>query len=185
MIIGLTGKYAAGKGTVAETLLGRGFQYHSLSDIIREELSASGQAESREALLAMGNALRRDGGPGVLAQRLLDRVRVGDHIVDSIRNPAEVAALRTLAGFTLVAVDADARVRFERLKERARIGDPTDWETFAELEARESKSDDPGAQQVAATLALADRVVMNDGDLEGLHASVEDLLTQLRQQASR
>ncbi|MEZ4264872.1 MAG: AAA family ATPase [Myxococcota bacterium] len=185
MIVGLTGKYAAGKGTVAEVLLRGGFQYHSLSDIIREELAASGQAESREALLAMGNTLRHEGGPGVLAQRLLERVKTGDHIVDSIRNPAEVAALRTLDGFTLVAVDADARVRFERLKQRARIGDPTEWETFAELEARESKSDDPRAQQVAATLALADRVVMNDGDLGALEASVAELLAELRGRAAR
>lgn len=180
MIIGLTGKYAAGKGTVAEVLIERGFRYHSLSDIIREELAASGQIESREALLAMGNALRRDGGPGVLAERLLGRLRDGDHIVDSIRNPAEVIALRTLAGFTLIAVDADPRVRFERLKGRARIGDPTEWEAFAALEAKETQSADPRAQQVAATLAMADRVIMNDGDMAALHASVEALLGQLQ-----
>ncbi|MCB9729246.1 MAG: AAA family ATPase [Deltaproteobacteria bacterium] len=180
MIIGLTGKYAAGKGTVAEVLKRQGFRYHSLSDILREELAQSGQAESREALLAMGNALRRQGGPGVLAERLVPRLRTGDHIVDSIRNPAEVTALRALDGFVLLAVDAAPAVRFERLRERARIGDPTGWEEFTALEARENVSADPAAQQLLATSALADRVLMNDGDIEALEVGVSELLAELR-----
>ena len=85
MIIGLTGKFAAGKGTVAEVLTARGFRYHSLSDVLREELAARGIAESREALTAVGNELRRDGGPDVLARRIQARLQDGgDHIVDSI-----------------------------------------------------------------------------------------------------
>jgi len=39
LIIGLTGKNCAGKGTVAEYLAKKGFVGYSLSDIIREELS--------------------------------------------------------------------------------------------------------------------------------------------------
>ena len=38
-IIGLTGRNAAGKGTVADLLKKRDFIYHSLSDTLREELS--------------------------------------------------------------------------------------------------------------------------------------------------
>ncbi|MGM0575631.1 MAG: AAA family ATPase [Myxococcota bacterium] len=180
MIIGLTGKFAAGKGTVAEVLRERGFAYHSLSDILREELTARGVAESRRALLELGNELRRAGGPGVLAARLRDRLRDGrDHIVDSIRNPAEVRELRRLEGFTLVAVTAAPEVRFERLRARGRVGDPTTWEEFVELERRETDSDDPTTQQLAATLALADRSLPNDGDVEALRASVEDLVARL------
>ena len=42
MIVGLTGTYAAGKGTVAEYLIGRGFQYYSLSDELRLLLREKG-----------------------------------------------------------------------------------------------------------------------------------------------
>ena len=38
-IIGLTGRNAAGKGTVATMLKKRSFEYHSLSDTLRNELS--------------------------------------------------------------------------------------------------------------------------------------------------
>lgn len=180
MILGLTGTYAAGKGTVAELLQERGFEYHSLSDLLREELARRGVPESREALLRVGNELRRAGGPGVLAERLLSRLQDGrDHIVDSIRNPLEVEALRGLEGFVLIAVDAAPETRFARLRARARIGDPTTWEAFRLLENRESHSDDPSTQQLVATRALADRALANDGTPQELAAGLCGLLAEL------
>jgi len=180
MLIGLTGKYAAGKGTVAEVLKTRGFGYHSCSDVLREELAARGVTESREALLALGNELRRAGGPGELARRLTPRLTGGgDHIVDSIRNPAEVEALRALEGFTLLSIDASPEVRFERLRRRARIGDPETFEAFRALEQRELVSDDPTTQQLNATIALADHTLMNEGAVDELERAVRGLLDRL------
>ena len=182
MIIGLTGKFAAGKGTVAETLMARGFAYHSLSDVIRDELKARGVPESRENLTALGNELRRNEGPAALARRIVAKLTApgagADHIVDSIRNPAEVEALRAAPGFFLLGVDADQVVRFERLVARARQGDPTSFEQFAQLEARETHSTDPTTQQLHATWALADDFLANDGTREALAEAVEQLLLQ-------
>ena len=181
MIIGLTGKFAAGKGTVAERLMSLGYRYHSLSDILREELAARGVAEGRDALREIGNELRQAGGPGALARRLLERLSDGgDHIVDSIRNPAEVVELRNLDAFSLIAVDAPARTRFERLRARDRIGDPETWEAFQEMEAAELQSDDPTTQQLLATLDLADHWIENSGTLAELDTHLEELLAQIR-----
>jgi len=178
MIVGLTGKFAAGKGTVAELLKERGFRYHSLSDVIREELLARGLPESRENLMETGNALRRADGPAALALRIVSRLASGDHIVDSIRNPAEVEVLRTVPGFFLLGVDADQRVRYERLTARNRIGDPTSFEQFAELEARETHSTDPTKQQLHATWSLADEAVANDGTQADLKVAVDALMAR-------
>ncbi len=180
MIIGLTGKYAAGKGTVAEVLGALGFAYHSLSDVIREELARRGIPESRGALLETGNALREAEGPAALAKRILGRLAQGDHLVDSIRNPAEVEVLRALPGFVLLGVDADPRVRFERLLARGRQGDPKTWEEFRALEGAEEDSEDPTRQQLNATFALADVVISNDGSPEELRVAVEAFLTERR-----
>lgn len=188
MIIGLTGKYAAGKGTVAEVLMGEGFGYHSLSDVIRGELKRQGIAESREALLKCGNALRAAGGPEALATMIVADLQADanpDHIVDSIRNPAEVRGLRAHPSFWLIGVDANQRTRFERLVERGRQGDPEDFETFAALEARESVSDDPKAQQLNATFELADLVIPNDGDTAELRIAVLAALQTLRARGER
>lgn len=181
MIVGLTGKFAAGKGTVADHLKEQGFRYHSLSDVLREELAARGVPESREALLAVGNELRRDGGPDVLARRIQGRLLDGaDHIVDSIRNPAEVAALREVPGFFLLGVDADRRIRFERLIARGRQGDPETFEQFVALEDQETHSTDPSTQRLHATFALADEVVANDADVDELERLVDAVVAGRR-----
>ena len=111
-----------------------GYAYHSLSDILRDELKKRG---NKSALLAVGNELRQADGPGALAKRLLPQLETGLHLVDSIRNPLEVVELRTLPKFVLIGIDADSRVRFERLRARNRQGDPETWEKFVELESRD------------------------------------------------
>lgn len=177
LLLGVTGPNAAGKGEVSAHLASRGFTVHSLSDIVREEAAAKGLPPEREHLIRIGNELRAAGGPGVLAERILPRVGDRD-VVDSIRNPAEVAALRRIEGFTLIGVTASAQVRFERSRKRARPGDPESFELFAARERQENLAD-PTGQQLDATFRLADRVVSNDGGLDDLHAAIDALLAQL------
>ena len=71
MIIGLTGTNAAGKTEVAEYLRRRGFEYHSLSDEIREEIRSRGQNITREVLIAVGNELRGRFGEGAIRRASL------------------------------------------------------------------------------------------------------------------
>ena len=177
MIIGLTGKFAAGKGAAADFFKAHGFSYLSLSDILREELTARGLATSRENLIATGQALRREAGAAVLAQRAVARLaeHSEDIVIDSIRSPAEVAALRRLPGFFLLGIDAPAETRYARLKARGRIGDSESLEEFIRHEAAEDTAD-PHGQRLTATLALADTVLPNDAGLEQLTARLEQLL---------
>jgi dephospho-CoA kinase len=178
MVVGLTGPNAAGKGEVAAHLRDLGFAIHSLSDVVREEAARLGFPPEREHLIRIGNDLRRSGGPGILAERILSRIASRD-VVDSIRNPAEVAALRSLPGFFLLGVDAPARLRFERSISRSRPGDPRTFEAFEERERQENSSN-PDAQQLLATLRLADKVITNDGTLEALQREVDRAAAPLR-----
>jgi dephospho-CoA kinase len=177
LVVGLTGPNAAGKGEVSSHLERLGFSVHSLSDIVREEAAARGLPPEREHLIRIGTLLREQGGPGVLATRLIPRLH-GRDVVDSIRNPAEVETLRRVPGFVLVGVDAPPAMRYERSRLRARPGDPGTFEAFAARE-RQENSVNPAGQQLAATLALADHVIENDGDLERLRARVDGLLQEL------
>ncbi len=177
LVLGVTGPNAAGKGEVSDYLRTWGFTVHSLSDIVREEAAARGFPPEREHLIRIGTLLREQGGPGVLAERLLPRLNAWD-AVDSIRNPAEVVALKKAPGFILVGVDAPAELRFARSRLRARPGDPESFAEFAAKERQENSSN-PAGQQLQATFALADRIIGNDGDLEQLHRKVDDLLRSL------
>lgn len=180
VIIGLTGENCAGKGTLADYLMTKGFRVFSLSDVIREELAAEGKAITRETLTAKGNELRREFGPGVLAMKVLSRVKGGENCaIDSIRNPAEVEELRKREGFFLVHVVARPEVRFERMRKRGREGDPHTLDAFLRIEAAEASSPDPAQQQLIATARLADRTISNDTDLQEFYAKVDALLAEL------
>jgi dephospho-CoA kinase len=177
IVIGLTGPNAAGKGEAAALLGRRGFAYHSLSDVVREEATARGLGHEREALIQTGNALRAAGGAGVLGERMLGHLGARD-VVDSIRNPEEVRALRAAPGFVLLGVTAPIELRFERARARARAGDGTTLEEFRRREAMENTTD-PARQQLAATFALADVTIDNSGGLDQLESRIDRLLADL------
>jgi dCMP deaminase len=186
MIIGLTGTNGAGKTEVADYLRSRGFEYQSLSDEIRAEIRKRGQEITREVLISVGNELRSRYGPGVLAERVLRRLdRNHNYVVDSIRNPSEVEALRSRGDFRLLCVDADVRLRFSRTRERGRERAAQTLEQFVAEESRELDSHDPANQQLIATRRLADITVRNDGSIEDLRTQLDRLLPEIMSNFSR
>ena len=179
MIIGLTGRNGSGKTAVLEYLRNRGFEAHSLSDEIREEIRIRGREITRDVLIEVGNELRTSFGPGVLADRVLRTLEDRNYVIDSIRNPGEVEVLKSRDDFSLLAVEADVEVRFERSRQRARENAARTLQQFIEEESRELDSDNPASQQLNATRQKADLVVTNNGTLEELHRQLDTLLSPL------
>jgi len=180
MIIGLTGKNGAGKTAVCDCLQARGFEYASLSDAIRAEIRRRGEEITREKLIETGIEMREKGGAGILAERVLAGLETEhNYVIDSIRNPAEVDALRRRPDFTLFAVEASAKTRFERTRLRARENAAATFEQFMAEEERELESENPAAQQLIATMALADTVIENNGTIEALHGKLDERLPSL------
>ncbi|MBN2143314.1 MAG: AAA family ATPase [Candidatus Aureabacteria bacterium] len=186
MIIGLTGRNGSGKSTVAEFLIHRGFQYYSLSDIIREILSKEGKEFSRENLIETGNSLRSTMGAAVLAEKTVEKLMPDrNYVIDSIRNPSEVERLRKVKGFKLIRVEAPTRVRFERCKSRNREKADQDLDSFKKLEKKELKSPDPVSQQLEKTGKMADYILRNSGSLETLHEQVIEILKEVTKKIFR
>lgn len=186
MIIGLTGRNGAGKGEVAKFMKERGFRVFSLSDVIREEAERRGQTPTRDILVELGNELRRDHGPGVLAERVFARLDPEkNYLIDSIRHPAEVQVFRRRQDFFLVAVQAPQRLRFERLRLRGRENDPKTFEEFQALEACEAQSAVSDHQQLDKTIALAETTLENGGPLRDLQEKVKRLLLDLSRREVR
>jgi dCMP deaminase len=180
MIVGLTGKNGSGKTAVSEYLKSRGFEYYSLSDEIREEIRRRGLKITREILIEVGNELREKLGPGILAERIRSHLEDDrNYVIDSIRNPHEVEALRRCRNFTLLALEADEKVRFERSRQRGRENAAQTFQKFVEEEARELDSSDPASQQLHATCRKADLVVDNNGTLEELHRRLDEVIPPL------
>lgn len=186
MIIGLTGKNGGGKGEVAKFLVERGFHALSLSDVIREEAGRLGKPVTRETLVELGNELRKAGGAGVLAERIFARLDPEkNYVIDSIRNPAEVQVFRRRRDFCLIHVPAPQRLRFERLRLRARENDPRTFEEFLALEAKEASSPDSSSQQLDSTVSLANITLENGGPLRELHEKAKRLLLDLSKKELR
>lgn len=180
MIIGLTGRNAAGKGVAAEFLRTKGFICHSLSDVIRDEVRGRGLEPTRENLIATGRELRSRHGTGVLAERILERLEPGQNcVVDSFRHADEVAVFRKASEFHLFSIQAKPEIRFDRIRKRAREGDPQTFERFMEFENQESTSLQAEGQNLTATEALADFTIENDGTFDEFYKSIAALLPRL------
>lgn len=177
MIIGLIGKNGSGKGEVAKLLQSIGYHYHSLSDLVREEIKNRGLEITRENLITTGNELRKNFGPAVLGERVLEKLDPDkNYVIDSIRNPYETRALKKRPNFRLLKVTADEAIRFKRVKDRGRENDPQTLDEFRRLEALESTTDDPTRQQLTETEALADIEVSNNTTIDDLHEAIRETL---------
>jgi len=181
IVVGLTGPIGSGKGIVADYLKEKGFEYFSLSDIVREEARKKGIAIERNSLQDLGNKLRAEGGDGVLAERTVKKLSGRNTVIDSIRNPGEVLVLRKIPGFKLIAVDADVKRRFERVKARSRESDPISYEQFLKIEGRDLGKNEPlSGQQVKKCVEMADIKIVNDFDsVEEFRKEIEKVFDKM------
>ena len=185
MLIGLTGRNAAGKGEAARYLQKKSFYYYSLSDAIRDEIRRRGQDPTRELLIQVGNELRQRDGNDALAKLILKKIEDDrNYVIDSIRNPAEVTAFLKEKHFTLVRVEAPLEVRFERSVQRARESDPITMTRFVELENREASGDE-ASQNMEQVEQMADYSLLNDGALSSLYPKIDELLLRLLKSIQR
>jgi len=77
-------------------------------------------------------------------------------------------------------VDADQKLRYQRIRLRNSVKDQIDFETFASNEAREMEdSDDPTKINLSACIKIADHVFNNNGTFEELYIQVDDVVSKL------
>jgi len=182
-IIGITGTLASGKTSVKDFFLSHfpSSYFISLSEIIKEELLKEGNELKRENFIEKGNELRKKYGAQILAEvatLTLPKTKKDLIIIDGIRNPGEVKYLKEKFGkdFILIAVDAPREIRFKRLLERRKEGDPKTFEEFEKLEEMDIGKDQPEyGQKVGECLKLADYLIINDGTIEELNKKLEEI----------
>ncbi len=180
MLLAVTGRNAAGKTTIVEWFVEQGWEGCSCSDSIRHWLKENGKEINRENLTQGGRSLRSKGGPGILAELLLERISPEQPtIIDSIRTPDEVHALREREGFLLIEVHAPIDLRWERMQQRGREGDPENYQDFLSQEEAEAVAKNSSGQALVATAELADLLIINDGTRQELDESLKILLTTI------
>lgn len=180
IVIGLVGPIASGKGTISEYLKSQGFTYFSLSNVVREETQARGLEMTRENLQNVGNDLRERFGGSVLVDKLAERIKKEDFVViDGIRNPEEIYALKNNFNGKIVNISAYKNRRIERYLERAKVRgeDDASLSSFKKIDARDlGQGESESGQQVQACIDLADFTLKNNGTIDDFHAECKEML---------
>ena len=183
MIIGFTGRIAAGKETIKSFLVDKGFEYIETSEVLREELNRRRMEITRKNMQDLGDELRKKQGPGILMKLLLEKAdSKKNYIFDSLRNAGEVDFLRkNVKDFILIAVDAPRELRFKRILQRGKASDPKTWDTFLEVDNRDYfDPHNPHGQQVKQCIEKADYLIINDGSLEEIKKKIEKIYGEIK-----
>jgi len=176
MIFGVTGYYGSGKDEFAKLLNKEGFIHLSLSEEIRKEIKKKKKRSTRKNLIDEGNNIRRKYGPSELADRVIKNIKPGkDYVITSIRNKQEVMRLKERKDFVLINIVAPVELRFDRLVQRGRKGDPITFEEFIQKERLE-QSDSITDQQLHLVTGMADIVINNNKNLEMFHMKIDRML---------
>jgi dephospho-CoA kinase len=184
MIIGVTGTNGAGKGTVVEHLVSKGFKHYSARSFIVEEVKKRGLTIDRTTIREVANDLRKQHGPAYVILSLYEQALTngGDAVVESVRTIGEVERLKK-EGMVLFAVDADRKLRYERAIRRGSETDKVSFEEFCLQEDREMAQEEAWDMNVFGVMKMADKVFLNNGTIEDLHVQVDTALEKFNARA--
>ncbi|MFC2100396.1 AAA family ATPase [Bacteroidota bacterium] len=182
--IGITGTIGAGKGTIVDYLSReKGFAHYSVRDFLVGEIKKRKLQVNRNHMVEIANELRKKHSPSFIVEKLYElAIKSGkDCIIESIRTPGEVTALKNKGFFYLFAVDAEAELRYERIVQRNSETDQISFNTFTNNEKREMSSADPNKQNLSKCIEMADYVFINNSTFKVLFEKVETVLKKIIQ----
>jgi cytidylate kinase len=187
-IIGLAGTNGSGKDTVGHILAdAHGYLFISVTDLLRAEAKRRGLPVERERLRQISAEWRRESGLGVLVDKAVaeyekDPGAYKGVVMASLRNPGEADRIHELNGM-VVWIDADPRVRYERVQAnaagRGRAAEDTKtFEEFLSEEKAEMKhSGDAATLNMLGVKQRSDVFIQNDAsDLEAFAKQVDAAL---------
>lgn len=146
LVIGIAGLNGSGKSTVCGFLSECDYTCFSLSDILKDKLKRNRVSVTRDHMIKLGNSLRQSHGASYLADVVVEKIDKSNgkrFVIDSIRNPEEVNALKkAFPRFVLIWLSSPIEVRYHRIHMRelhkeTRKDDHKNIEAFQKAEQTE------------------------------------------------
>ncbi len=176
IILGLCGKISSGKGTIAEyTQEKYNAKTFRFSTILRDVLTRLYLEINRSNMQNLSTILRSNFTEDIMAKVMAEDVKNDSSeiiVVDGVRRIADIKYLKKIEGFYLVSVDADAKIRYDRLSKRSENTDDfgKSYEDFLEDEKQEAE------QEIPVAMAEAQVKINNDGSFDGLYKQIDEII---------
>ena len=187
-VIGVSGTNGSGKDTVMHLLADKhGYLFVSATDLLTAELELRGEPTDRTHKAALSAEWRREHGMGVIVQKAYEAwqrhpEQYAGVVVGSLRHPGEADKIHEYGG-TMIWVDADQRLRYDRIQRNAAARgraaeDGISFEQFQAEEAREMHPvGDAATLDMSAVKERCDIFLDNGADeLKSFQHSVEATL---------
>ena len=174
-ILLIAGMPGAGKEELLNVARSMGIPFLRMGDIVRQFHADSGAEREGLNVGQVANRERELHGKNIWAKRAIERMSGDIFLVDGCRSMDEVRSYRELSDQVyIIAVHAPRMTRYERLVARGRDDAPHD---MGEFDARDEREMGWGLSDV---IALADRMIVNDSDLDSFRTKVEETLEMMR-----
>ncbi|MGN0176538.1 MAG: nucleoside monophosphate kinase [Methanobrevibacter sp.] len=175
-VMGISGLPGSGKSLVSEIAIKRGAIIVSMGDIIREEAKKRGESSKETA-----QNLRAEFGQYIVSELTIKKIKKLQEeepeskiIVEGIRSPHEVNMFKeNFKNFIILSIFANPTLRFERLKNRMREDDSTD---YTEFKARDQMELNFGIGDV---ISLSDKIIINETDLTSYTNNINKFLEEI------
>lgn len=173
-IIGIIGPIGAGKDEAGDYISKKlNIPSFQISYPLKQICADEGVEPTRDNLIALGTKLANEHGDGYLAEYLVQKMP-DKAIVTGMRQLGQIAVFKTCSNFKLISIDASPEIRFERIKQQAKLGEADTLEEFISREKAENSS--PNAQRLFECMDLADYQIVNENTLDDLHLKIDEIL---------
>ena len=179
IILGLIGKLAAGKGTVAKYLAERHqAEILMFSQPLRDVLTRFYLPQTRNNMQAVSQGLREALGQDALARVMAEDAKKSTAniiAIDGVRRPMDIKYLKELPGFILVKIETEQKIRYQRILSRGQ--NPGEAQiTFEEFQTQEAAE----AESLISKVAKEAKFFLdNNGSLDNLYHQVEEILNKI------
>lgn len=188
-IIAIVGMSGAGKSRAAEYFVGKYFAYIRFGQITMDEIKKRKLPMGEESERRVREELRERYGMGAFATLNIPRIEAAldqkkNVVIDGLYSWSEYKILKEKYGddFLVVAMYASPRIRYQRLSHRSEMhpGDVNlKFRSFSPHEARSRDHMEIEHIEKGGPIAMADFVVVNEGNFEEMRAQLETVYTKI------
>ncbi len=173
IILGFVGPLASGKGTSAQYLKDKyQGEIFKFSTVLRDILDRLYLKQNRQNLQTLSTVLRQNFSQDILSKVIFEDVNNSQNnliIIDGIRREEDIKYLKNLPNFILISIDADLKIRYQRLIKRNENSDDKN----KTLEQFKLDNQQEPEQKIKIIAEKAQEKINNNGSFTDLYQQLD------------